>query len=113
VAGACGLGIREARVYFTGGYSYWHRDAPIYFGTWDLSQVVEDSTFRARLDSVLDGRPVEQFPDATLAALADKYDVLIAPPGDHPAEFAESACFGAGTEDDKAYCVSTRPGPCR
>jgi hypothetical protein len=112
VPAACGLAIRDARVYETGGYTYWHRDAPIYFETWERSQTLDDSDFRMRLASVLDGRPVPQFPGEALAANAGKYDVLIAPPGDHPAGFAEIGCFGAGTKDDRAYCVATRPGGC-
>jgi hypothetical protein len=113
VPGACGLAIRRARVYETGGYTYWHRDAPIYFETWELSQTLENSAFRMRLDSVLDGRAVPQVPADALAAASDRYNVLVAPPGDRPAGFTEQACFGTGTKDDKAYCVSARPGGCR
>jgi 4-amino-4-deoxy-L-arabinose transferase-like glycosyltransferase len=110
---ACGLAIRTIRVYFTGGYTYWHRDLPIYFETWDDAQKLEHSTFRLRLESVLGGRSVPQYPGAALAANAGKFNVMVGARTDSLPGFAESGCYGRGSLDDPAYCVFTRPGGCQ
>ncbi len=109
---ACGLAIRTIWVYRSPGYSYWHRDVPIYFETWDAAQVLEHTDFRLRLASVLDGKPVPQYPGIALAANSSRYNVIIGAPGDGLAGFSEAGCFGAWTEDDPTYCVYTRPGGC-
>jgi GPI mannosyltransferase 3 len=112
VPGVCGLAIRSRWVYRAGGYTYWHRDLPIYFETWARAQKLETSTFPLRLDSVLDGRSVPQYPDAALAGNTRRFNVIIGEPTDGLPGFAESGCFGTGTKDDPTYCVFTRPGGC-
>ncbi|MDR3533866.1 MAG: hypothetical protein P4L90_25295, partial [Rhodopila sp.] len=64
-------------------------------------------------DSVIDGHSLPQYPDAALAANADKFNVIVGEPGDGLPGFSRLACFGAGAEDDPRYCVFTRPGGCR
>ncbi len=110
--GACGLGIRTVWVYRSGGYTYWHRDLPIYFETWDAAQKLPGSAFRLRLENVLAGRPVAAYPGAALAAHADKFNVMVGKPGDGIPGFTVRGCFGGGTEDDPVYCVFARPGGC-
>jgi GPI mannosyltransferase 3 len=112
VPGVCGLGVRTIWVYRSGGYVYWHRDLPIYFETWEAAQHLEASTFRLRLASELDGRPVEQYPGPALAAHSAAFNALIGTPGDGLPGFARTACFGAGGADDSSYCVFVRPGGC-
>jgi hypothetical protein len=111
-APACGLAFRAPWLYHTGGYSYWHRNAPIYFQTWDEAQELPGSTFRLRLESVLDGKPVPQFPGTSLAEHADRFNVIIGAPGEELPKFSGAGCFGSGGKDDPTYCVFTRPGGC-
>ena len=111
--GACGLAIRTSRVYQTGGYTYWHRDAPIYFETWDDSQQLDNSAFRPRLESVLGGRPVPQYPGAALAANVGRFNVMLGRRGDILPGFVERGCYGRGSVDDPEYCVFVRPGGCK
>lgn len=111
-APACGLAMRTLWVYRTGGYSYWHRDLPIYYETWDKAQVLPHSSFRLRLANLLDGRPVPQYPGAALAANARRFNVLIGEPDDGLPGFTQAGCFGSGSADDPTYCVFTRPGGC-
>lgn len=109
---ACGLAVRSIWVYRSGGYTYWRRDLPIYFETWERAQHLEDSAFRLRLQSVVGGRPVEQFPGEALAGQARRFNTMIGRREDILPGFAEQACFGAGTPDDPTYCMATRPGGC-
>jgi hypothetical protein len=110
--GVCGLAIRTAWVYQTGGYTYWHRDLPIYFETWDEAQKLDLSTFRLRLESVLDSRSVPQYPDAALPANTGRFNVMIGARTDRLPGFSERGCYGRGPVDDPVYCVFTRPGGC-
>jgi hypothetical protein len=96
----------------TGGYTYWHRDLPIYFETWDDAQKLDGTTFRLRLTSVLDGHPVATYPGAALAAHADRFNVMIGHPADGLPGFSRRACHGSGSVDDPEYCVFARPGGC-
>jgi hypothetical protein len=111
--GACGLALRPGWVYLTGGYTYWHRALPIYFEAWDAAQRLEHSTFRMRLESVIDGRSVPQYAGAAaLGAHAGKFNVMVGRPGDILPDFSERSCYGLGSDDDPAYCVFIRPGGC-
>jgi hypothetical protein len=112
VPGACALAIRGIWVYRSGGYTYWHRDLPIYFETWDAAQSLDRSTVRLRLDSVLAGRPVPQYPGAALAANSFRFNVMLGRPGDGLPGFTENACFGADAPEAPEVCVFTRPGGC-
>jgi phosphatidylinositol glycan class B len=109
---ACGLGIRTIWVYQSGGHTYWHRDLPIYFETWDAAQKLEATAFRLRLVNVLDGRNLPAYPDAALTANSGKFDVMIGTPADGLPGFTRRACFGPGSADDPTFCVFTRPGGC-
>ena len=108
----CGLAIRTAWVYRTGGYSYWHRDAPIYFETWNRAQVLPGSAFRLRLIGVLNGQTVPQYPGAAMAAHTGKFNAIVGTHTDGLPGFTEHSCYGAGTVDDPIWCLFTRPGGC-
>ncbi len=112
VPGLCGLGVRTEWVYFTGGYTYLHRDVPIYFETFAAAQRLEGSGFHMRLKVVRDGRPVPQYPDLALLGATDRFNVLIGRFWDRLPGFVPVACFGRGTADDRRICVFHRPGPC-
>jgi hypothetical protein len=112
IPGVCGLGVRSIWVYRSGGYSYWRRDAPIYFETWERAQKLETTDFRLRLKSVLHGLPVAQYPDAELARHSDKFNVIIGKQTDGLPGFTEQSCYGAGVPDDPRFCVFSRLGAC-
>jgi hypothetical protein len=112
VPGVCGFGVRDAGVYVTGGYTYWHRDVPIYYELWDASQHIKGSNVWLRLDSVLDGRSVPQFPDLSFPAHASRFNVMISEESGGLPGFDKQKCFGAGSIDDRIFCVYTRPGGC-
>ena len=110
--GACGLGIRSIRVYRTGGYTWWHRDLPVYFETWDQVQTLEHTSVRLRLDSRLDGRSVPQYPGSALAEHAGRFNVMLGRRDDDLPGFARRACFGEDGAAAQVVCVFTRPGGC-
>jgi hypothetical protein len=107
----CGLAIR-GWVYETGGYSYWHRDVPIYFETWDAAQTIGNSAVFLPLKSVLKSAPVPQYPGASLSANPDKFNVIIGLPTDGLPGFSKQGCYGSGLPDEKDFCVFVRPGGC-
>ena len=111
--GLCGLGVRHGYVYTSGGYTYLHRDVPIYFEAFGQSQVLPGSAFRLRLRIVRDGRDVPQVPDAAFASAGRLFNVMVGRPQDALPGFAPAACFGAGTPDDERLCVFRRPGTCQ
>ena len=112
VPGVCGVAFRTVWVYRSGGYSYWQRDTPVYFETWDQAQKLPFFDFPLRLGIVRRGQTVPQYPDAELAGHWQKFNVIVGRHTDQLPGFAELACFGAGTPDDPAWCVFTRPGGC-
>jgi hypothetical protein len=112
VPGVCGLAIRSIWYYRTGGYTYWHRSLPIYFETWEQAQKLDHSALTLRLESVLGGKPVPQFPDAALAANTGKFNVILGSRSDGLPGYSEAACFGHGSMDDPSFCVFTRAGGC-
>jgi hypothetical protein len=112
VPGACGLGVRTIWLYGSGGYTWWHRDLPIYYDTWDESKRLDNSTYIRRLDSRLDGRSVPQFSGPALAANAGRFNVLIGRPEDGLPNFTKTVCFGGDGLENKFVCVFTRPGGC-
>jgi len=109
---ACGLAIRTIWVYRSGGYSYWHRDLPIYFETWGDAQKLERSDFRLPLENMLDGRLVPQYPGALLAANAGKFNVIVGTGNDGLPGFSKQSCYGSGSLGDTVYCMFARPGGC-
>ena len=112
VPGVCGVALRTVWVYRSGGYSYWHRDTPVYFETWDQAQKLSFFDFPLRLGIERRGQTVPQYPDAELAGHSGKFNVIVGRHTDQLPGFGELACFGAGTLDDSTWCVFTRPGGC-
>lgn len=112
IPNVCGLGIRRIWVYRSAGYSYWHRDAPLYFETWERAQTLPTTAIRLRLASVLDGKAVPQYPDDALAAHTAQFNALIGSPEDVLPGYTPRSCFGAGVAGDPEYCVFVRSGGC-
>jgi hypothetical protein len=65
-----------------------------------------------RLESVLGGRSVPQYPGAALAANTDKFNVMVGARTDILPGFSERSCYGRESIDDPLYCVFARPGGC-
>ena len=110
--GACGLGVRTIWVYRSGGYTYWDRNLPIYFETWDAAQRLRRTKFRLILDSRIDGASVPQHPGASIKTNSGKFNVMIGARRDRLPGFSVQDCYGRGSIDDPTVCLFTRPGGC-
>jgi phosphatidylinositol glycan class B len=108
----CGLGVRSLGVFRTGGYTYLHRDVPIYFETFERAQHLPGSDFRMRIRVILDGQTVPQFPDAAFAGASTRFNALIGREDDALPGFSRVACFGDGSPGDERLCLFRRPGGC-
>ncbi|MEI7711847.1 MAG: hypothetical protein WCI94_10470 [Rhodospirillales bacterium] len=110
--GVCGLAIRTIPVYRTGGYSYWHRDVPIYFEAWDRASTIPGSSIVLGLDSVLAGRRVPQYSGAALAEHTGAFNAMVGASDDGLPDFHRHVCYGAGRADEPQVCVFIRSGGC-
>ena len=107
----CGLAVRSLHIPRTGGYTYLHRDVPIYFGISTMTASSLPAPLPLRVE--LNHAPVPQFTDAELARRTDRFNVIVGAPGDGLPGFQRRACFGAGRPDDRRLCVFERPGDCQ
>lgn len=112
IPGVCGLGLRSISVYRSGGYSYWHRDVPLFFELWYPAQILWGSAFQLRSDGLLDGRRIPQYQTEEMPAHPEKFNAMIGVRSDTLPGFTVRSCFGLGTIDDRTICVFTRPGGC-
>lgn len=107
--GLCGV---AATLYFpkTGGYTYLHRDVPIYFDrpALLLPGLPTGLPIRVRLN----GSDVVQHPGPELLGRPDLFNVVVGRQDDAPPGYARQACFGSGEEHDPTVCVFQRPGAC-
>ena len=111
--GLCGLGVKDIAIFDTGGYTYLHREVPIYFQDFDPALELPGSSIRLRLAVRLGGQDVSQFPGAALDAVGGLYNYLIAEQGNAGASYAPLACFTDQTRGEAApLCLHRRPGGC-
>jgi hypothetical protein len=112
--GLCGLGVQFYWVYRADGYTYLHRDVPIYYASFERAQHIPHSPFPMRftLRVLLRGAAVPQFPDAAFPRAADRFNVMIGRESDSLAGFHRVACFGGVDFADAPVCLFRRPGPC-
>ncbi len=108
----CGIGVGEFWVYRTGGYTYLHRDVPIYFETFDRVQHVEGLDYRLAISVVRAGVEVPQHPDAGFAAASRSFNLLIAPKDGALPGFSRIGCYSKDTLGHAEICLFRRPGGC-
>jgi hypothetical protein len=109
----CGMAVLDVPPFATGGYTYFHRDAPLFIGELPPVMRLPGATVPLRGATLLRSTPLPLLPSQELRAAPEKYNVLIAPKGAEIAGFTPLACF-----DDIAgqgwptLCVLRRPGAC-
>jgi GPI mannosyltransferase 3 len=111
--GLCGLAVRDVWFWETGGYTYLHRDVPIWFAD-DTSALTLPGTDRAlNLVVMHNGRTVPRIPAGEFAASTARFSHMIAQAGHTEPGYAPVACFNdaarAGAPD---LCLFRRPGGC-
>ena len=108
----CGLAVRD-NFYDSGGYTYLHRDVPVYFADYDPARVLEGTPVTMRLEIIRHGQSLPQYPGAALAGERARYNYLIAEPGHPVAGFSRMACFNDAERDERPpLCLFSRPGGC-
>jgi phosphatidylinositol glycan class B len=108
----CGVGVSEFWVYRTGGYTYLHRDVPMYFETFERAQHVDGLDNRLAISVVRGGEDVPQYPDADFAAASRRFNLLIAPENGALPGFSRMGCYGKDTLGHAEICLFRRPGGC-
>ncbi len=108
----CALAVRDL-FFDSGGYTYLHRDVPMYYADFDPARVLAGTPVTMRLFIMRHGAPVPQYPGAALAGASARYNYLVAQ-SDHPiAGFAPMACFNDAERGERPpLCLYRRPGGC-
>jgi hypothetical protein len=111
--GLCGLGVREVPMFGTGGYTYLHRDVPLYPERFTpvlplpLAKVPLPETMMFR------GRELTQYPGDAFATNASRFNTLIAAPDHGLPGFERSSCYGDAIHNDRiTLCLFIRAGGC-
>ena len=116
----CGLGVTDFPWHGTGGYTYLHRDVPVYFSYWLTQTPVaglygtfdhRETALATRFD--LKGRPLDQYPGNTLFQHTPAFNFLIAREGRVVPGYRQMRCFSSGADRRLLpACIFERPGTC-
>jgi len=96
----CGLGVSGFHWAMSGGYTFFHRDAPLYFGYLTPATKV---IWRDRL--------VEQYPGRYFLAHANAFNYVVARDTDRLPGYGPVSCFSSRLHGPSA-CLFERPGGC-
>jgi GPI mannosyltransferase 3 len=109
----CGVGIGDFWVYRTGGYTYLHREVPIYFETFERAQHIQGLDIRLAISVVQGEAEVPQYPDSQFATAGKQFNLLIASKDRVLPNFRRIRCFGENTLGKIDICLFRRPGNCQ
>ena len=108
----CGLAVRDT-FFDSGGYTYLHRDVPLYYADFDPARSLEGTAIKMRLEIMRHDQPVPQFPGAALDDATAHYNFLVARADHATAGYSPIGCFNdAEREGRPALCLFSRPGGC-
>jgi len=109
----CGLGVKDMPVFNSGGYTYLHREVPVYFQELTPSLTLPGVAVPLRTAVMLRGQSVAQFAGPALSDAVPRYNALIALADDAAAGFAPLRCFDDATRGGQPpLCLFVRPGGC-
>jgi hypothetical protein len=109
----CGLAVRDVWFWETGGYTWLHRDVPLYFADYDPGRTLPGTDRKLSLIVMDRGRPVPQITGDRLGAAASRYSHMIAKRGDAEPGYDPVACFNdAARNGEPDVCLFRRPGGC-
>lgn len=111
--GLCGLGVRELPVFETGGYSYLHRDVPLYLETFEPVLHIPPSPVPLPLAMIFRGAPLRQFSGSAFPENIRYFNGLIASADNGLAGYAPVACASDMLRGGRPMlCLFRRPGGC-
>jgi hypothetical protein len=109
----CGLAVRDVWFWESGGYTYLHRNVPIWFADRDPGQPLSSPARTLRLVVMVDGREVPQIPGDRLGAATAHFSHMIASRGDAEPGYSPLACFNdVARPGEPDLCLFRRPGGC-
>ncbi len=111
--GMCGLAVRDVWFWESGGYTYLHRNVPLWFADPDPGLKLSGPDRTLRLIVMLDGRPVAQIPGDRFAAATARFSHMIASRGDAEPGYTPLACFNdVARPGEPDLCLFRRAGGC-
>jgi GPI mannosyltransferase 3 len=113
----CGLGVFDIDSAVSGGYSYLHRDVPLYYSRLsyasDVKEKVAQSGLELKLELEFEGAPLPHYDSADLLRRTQLYNFALASANHAPPGFRTLQCF-ANAPDWlwPLVCLYQRPGGC-
>jgi len=115
----CGLGVADFTWYDTGGYTYFHRNVPIYFANAltrtpvaDLYGTYEHRQLALATRFVLNNASLRQYTGRELFKHTQSFNYLIAEEGHLVGGYSPVRCFSSGPAPLKSTCLLARAGTC-
>jgi len=109
----CGLAVRDVWFWETGGYTYLHRDVPLYFADYDPGQTLPGTDRKLSLIEMRQGRPAELIAGDRLSQATTRFSHMIAKRGNAEPGYERLACFDdVARRGEPEICLFRRPGGC-
>jgi hypothetical protein len=113
VPNLCGLAVKDTGVFVSGGYTYLHRDVPLYYQAFQPVLHGPGLKVPLRVAVMRHGQSIPQPPTLDLDAETARYNAVIAYAGHAPSGYVRSSCFDdVAREGRPPICLFTRPGGC-
>ena len=104
---------KDLPVFETGGYSYLHRDVPLYLETFEPVLHIPPSPVPLPLAMIFRGAPLRQFSGSAFPENIRYFNGLIASADNGLAGYAPVACFSDVLRGGRPMlCLFRRPGGC-
>lgn len=112
--GICGLAVKGLPKFAGGGYTYLHRDIPLYLWDYASSYTNPGSDVPLRLAVIFRGAELPQFPGDAFARSTSRFNYLIAPPEGGEPGFSQLSCYANGFNPElpPQICLFGRRGGC-
>jgi GPI mannosyltransferase 3 len=109
----CGLAVRDVWFWETGGYTYLHRDVPLWFADYDPGRTLPGVDRKLDLTVMRRGRILPQITGDRLGEATHRYSHMIAKRGNAEPGYSPVACFDdAARHGEPEICLFRRPGGC-
>jgi hypothetical protein len=117
--GVCGIGVADYPWHGTGGYTYLHRNIPVYYaysltGTSNPNYYGTERHPEIALATrfILNGKDLPQYKGRELFRNTHAYNVLIANELRRLPGYTQKRCFSSGPRPLHDACIYERPGRC-
>ena len=109
----CGLAVRDVWLWETGGYTWLHRDVPLFFADYDPDHTLPGVDRKLDLIVINRGQPVPQFTGDQFGRMTPRFSHMIAQQGHAEPGYSPVACFDdVARHGEPEVCLFRRPGDC-